>query len=183
MSLTALKAKKPHKWWHESIIDDMLCFPTDTLEERGKRLNYSASYLSIIINTDMFKAAYAKRRQEFKQTMDDALISKATNVAAKGLDIMLEIMETKRTQLPFAALTDTVDKTLTRLGYGVEKREAPVQLNVIGDRTNVAILPTVTAEQLTSARATLRAAEQTRADETPTKLIDVTPSTPEPGES
>jgi hypothetical protein len=161
MSMAELKATKPVKWWHEAIIEDMLAFPTDTLEARGKRLNYSASYLCIIINTDMFKVAYEKRKNEFRSNMDEAVINKATNVAVKGLDLMLEIMDTKRTQIPFGTLTDTVDKTLTRLGYGVEKKAPAVQLNVQG--SNVAILPTVTAEQLTAARSALRAVEQERA--------------------
>ena len=176
MSIAALKQTKPVKWWHEAIIEDMLAFPTDTLEARGKRLNYSASYLCIIINTDMFRAAYEKRKNDFRANLDQAIHEKAGKVAAQGLDLMLEIMQTKRTQIPFTALTDTVDKTLTRLGYGLEKKGPPVQLNVVGNGTQIAVLPTVTAEQLTSAREALRAAEQGRAENTPErKMIDVSP--------
>lgn len=192
MSLAELKATKPHKWWHEAIVDDMLVYPLDTLESRGKRLNYSPAYLSIIINTDMFKAAYERRRNEFKQNMDTALINKTTQVAAKGLDIMLEVLEQKRTQIPFAALSETVDKTLQRLGYGIQPRGPTVQ--VTGNNNTVAVLPTVTAEQLTQAREALRAVEAQTAGESERSekmlpgggqvvdgVLNISP--PEPGES
>jgi hypothetical protein len=165
MNYQALKMTKPHKWWHEAIIDDMLAYPTDTLEQRGKRVGYSASYLSIIINTDMFKAAYARRRTEYSEHLDASLINKATAVAAKGLDLMLETMESKRTQIPFGVLSDSVDKTLTRLGYGVQQKGPAVQVNIPGNNNQVAVLPTVTADQLTSAREALRAVETNRASE------------------
>jgi len=164
MTVAELKATKSHRWWHEAIIDDMLVYPLDTLEARGKRLNYSASYLCILMNTDMFKAAYERRRKDFKETMDTAILNKTTQVAAKGLDIMLEVLEQKRAQIPFAALSETVDKTLQRLGYGVQPRGPTVQVNA-GNGAQIAVLPTVTAEQLTSARAALRAAEGQRAIE------------------
>jgi hypothetical protein len=187
MSLAELKLTKQVKWWHEAIIDDMLLYPLDTLEARGKRLGYTGSYLSILINTDMFKAAYQQRRDDFKQNMDAALTQKATTLAAKGLDIMLEVLETKRTQIPFAMLSDSVDKTLTRLGYGVPTKGPTVQVNVPGSHAQVAVLPTVTAEQLLSAREALRAVENNIAAEPkppPKQLEDgILDLTPEPGES
>lgn len=190
MSMAELKATKPVKWWHEAIIDDMLQFPLDTLEVRGKRLGYSGTYLSIIINTDMFQAAYQTRRNDYRQNMDNALTQKASALAVKGLDIMLETLETKRTQIPFAILSDSVDKTLTRLGYGVPSKGPTVQ--VIGNNAQVAVLPTVTAEQLQSAREALRAVENNLANEQPPKaaaqaltdgILDLSPVTPEPGDS
>jgi hypothetical protein len=191
MSMAELKATKPVKWWHEAIIDDMLLYPLDTLEVRGKRLGYSGNYLSIIINTDMFRAVYEQRRNEFKHNMDNALTQKASSLALKGLDIMLETLETKRTQIPFAVLSDSVDKTLTRLGYGVPTKGPTVQ--VIGNNAQVAVLPTVTAEQLLSAREALRAVENNLAIEPPERakradanrppLDGILDLTPEPGDS
>lgn len=190
----SVAAVLPKKWWHEAIIDDMLVFPLDTLEVRGKRLGYSPSYLSILTNTDMFKAAYERRRSEFRTNMDVALANKTTQVAAKGLDIMLEVLEQKRTQIPFAALSETVDRTLQRLGYGVQQKGPTVQVNA-GAGSQVAVLPTVTAEQLGQARAALRAVETQRSlepveakseqSESSYRLIDgeLTAIPPEPGES
>jgi hypothetical protein len=78
---------------------------------------------------------------------------------------MLETMESKRTQIPFGVLSDSVDKTLTRLGYGVQQKGPAVQVNIPGNNNQVAVLPTVTADQLTSAREALRAVETNRASE------------------
>lgn len=179
-----VKANKPVRWWHDAIIDDMLVFPLDTLATRAQRLNYSVAYLSVIMNTDLFKAAYQQRKQQFSSNMDHALVMKTTQVAAKGLDLLLEAMDTKRAQIPFQALSETVDKTLNRLGYGVKPGGNPVnvQVNTLGNVVGV----TVSAEQLAEARMALRAAEQVNAlsalePSNDSKLLELS-TLPEPGE-
>ncbi len=177
-----LKERKPMRWWHEAIIEDLLLHPLDTMEERAKRLNYSAAYLSIIINTDLFKAAWHQRKLEFRANMDTALHQRTTQVAAKGLDLLLEAMEQKRAQIPFGVLADTVDKTLTRLGYGLKPEGNSVNVNV-GVQAQVASV-TVTSEQLAEARQALRAAEQQNALEPPRSGSEpVLDLLPEPGGS
>jgi hypothetical protein len=178
------KARKPMRWWHDGIIDDLLVHPLDTMDVRAKRLGYSSEYLSIILNTDMFKAAYEKRRVDFNSTMAQAISNKASEVAIKGLDVLLETLETKRGSIPFAVISETVDKTLNRLGYGVKPGGTPiVNVNANGP---VAIGVTVSAEQLAEARQALRAAEQQKALEAPAAPVTISPIldlTPEPGES
>lgn len=158
------KRRKPVRWWHDAIIDDMLCHPLDTVPERAKRLGYTENYMSVILNSDLFKTAYAERRREFNAHMADAIANKAGEVAVKGLDILLEAMEKKRDAIPFAVLSDTVDKTLNRLGYGVKPAGSPV-VNVTANGQQVGVV--VSSEQLAEARQALRAAEQQRALETP----------------
>lgn len=157
--------RRNFKWWHEAIIDDMLAFPLDTLATRGARLNYNPTFLSTLINSDMFKAAYEHRRREYTANLDQSLTQKTAAVAGKALDIMLETLEAKRGAIPFGVLSDTVDKTLSRLGYGVKPQGTTV--NVVGDNAKVAVLPAVNAAQLSEARSALRAAEQLRALEPP----------------
>ena len=84
-----LKARKPMKWWHEAIIDDMLAFPLDTLKQRSARLKYTESYLSIITNSDMFKAFYEERRTMFNAVLDASLQHKAASAANRALDTHL----------------------------------------------------------------------------------------------
>lgn len=175
-----VKANKPVKWWHEAIIDDMLAFPLDTLKDRAARLDYDQAYLCVIINSDMFKAAYAHRRREYAERLDVSLVNKTAQVAGKCLDIMLETLESKRTQIPFAALASTADSTLSRLGYGTKQSGPSVNVNVNGDGAKVAVLPTVSAEQLAEARQALRAAESIRALDPPAEsrsgaLLELTP--------
>lgn len=157
------KKRKPVRWWHDGIIDDMLCHPLSTVPERAKRLGYTENYLSVILNSDLFKTAYAERRREFNAVMADAIANKAGEVAVKGLDLLLETMEKKRDAIPFAVLSETVDKTLNRLGYGVKPAGSPVVSVVANGQVGVV----VSSEQLAEARQALRAAEQQRALETP----------------
>lgn len=160
-----LKRNKPTKWWHEYIVDDMLAFPTSTVKERAKRLDYSETYLSIIINSDMFKALYAERRKAYNERLDGSITQKTALAANKALDIVLETLEKKRDAIPFPALAEFTDRTLSRLGYG--EKQSGTNVNV-----NVGIQPAVTPEQLAEARKSLRAVEASR-------MIDVTPEVPQ----
>lgn len=165
-----LKRRKPTRWWHEHIIDDMLAFPTSTVKERAKRLDYSEDYLSIIINSDMFKAMYAERRKAYSERLDGSIAQKTAQAADRALDIVLEQLESKRGAIPFPALAEFTDRTLERLGYGV-KQSGGANASV-----NVQIVqPSVTPEQLADARKALRAVEATRVIEsTPTPQIEHT---------
>lgn len=156
MTQPALNTHRPVKWWHEAIVDDMLAFPTDTLKQRSARLNYTVSWLSIVINSDAFKAMYEQRRANFKERLDSSIAHKTAEVANRALDALLETMEKKRDKLPFEALTDLTDRTLERLGYGVKPKTSAPQVNVsIG-------LPPVSREQLEAARSALRSSEAAR---------------------
>src|SRR5262245_2048023 len=125
-----VKARKPTKWWHDFIIDDMIANPDDTLAMRAKRLNYSPAYLSVITNSDLFKALYAKRRVEYKERLDEKIAHKTSLVADKTLDVVLETLEKKRNSIPFPALADFADRTLQRLGYGSKPGNAVNVTNV-----------------------------------------------------
>ena len=176
-----LKRRKPHRWWHTAIIDDMLAFPLDDLKVRATRLGYDHAYLCVIINSDMFRAAYQVRRSSLSDQLDASIAHKTAKVADKALDILLESLEKKRTTIPFAALADATlgqNGVLARLGYGV-KTGPGVQVNV--DARSATIAPPVSAEQLADARKALRANEEVRLlNGTATKLEELTnePRTP-----
>jgi hypothetical protein len=157
-----VKRRKPVRWWHEAIIDDMLAFPLSTLAERAGRLGYDKAYLSVIINSDMFRAVYEERRAAYRENLDATLIHKTAQVANSALDLMLEQLETKRGAIPFQALADTADKTLSRLGYGVKPQAGGLSVSVTANGGNVAVVPSVTAEQLAEARLALQRSEQLR---------------------
>lgn|SRR5262245_14882285 len=144
--------RKPTRWWHETIVDDMLAYPKCTMPERAKRLGYSESYLSLIMNSDMFKALFLKRRSEYNAAFDAGIQQKMRMAADKALDVVIETIETKRNSIPFPALADFANQTLQNLGYGV--KSGGVNVNI----TNSPITP----EQLAEARATLRAVEGKR---------------------
>jgi hypothetical protein len=161
------------KWWHEAIIDDMLAFPLDTLKQRAGRLKYTESYLSIITNSDMFKAFYEERRLMFNAQLDASLQHKAASAANRALDIVLETLEKKRDRIPFRELAEFTDKTLERLGYGV-KPGAHVNVQV-----NNSPSLQITKEQLAEARRDLRTVEDQRERVLEQRPLSAAPSIPE----
>ena len=158
--------RKPTRWWHEALVDDMLMYPKCLMADRAKRLKYSESYLSLIMNSDMFKALYTRRRAEYSAALDAGIQHKLGMAANKALDIMMETLDTKRNSIPFPALADFADTTLERLGYGT--KSAAVQVNINTP-------PLITQEQLAEARATLRAVETQRTIEHKPNELPPTP--------
>ena len=167
-----VRQTKPFRWWHEAIIDDMLANPFDSAKERGARLGYSPEYIRTIMSSDMFKAAYRARRDEFNERMDTSLTRKLHAVTSLSLDVMKESLEKKRTAIPFADIAKANDSLLARLGYGGDT-SGGVNVNV-----GIAHAPSVSPEQLQEARNKLRANEQIRDFESPRSapMIDVSPT-------
>jgi hypothetical protein len=101
---------------------------------------------------------------------------KTAQVANSALDMMLEQLETKRGAIPFGALSETVDKTLSRLGYGVKPTAGSLSVNVSAPGGNVAVVPAVTAEQLAEARLALQRSEQLRVIDARPALAAIEPA-------
>lgn len=157
--------QKPLRWWHEAIIDDMLQHPLDTLQERGARLGYSAQGLKMIINSDLFQAAYKARRERYSQIIEFSLAERMGRVAEKGLEILTEQLEKKRDSLPFGAVAETTLSIVEKLGFGAKPAPSSVvQINAGGGQ-GVVVATTATAEQLDAARSRLREIEAARLSE------------------
>lgn len=159
------------RYWHEAIIDDMLINPFSTIKERAARLGYTEGWLSLVTNSDMFKAAFAARRQQFNEQIAQSASQKLARVADAGLDAMLSILEKKRDSLPFDKVAEATTSVLDRLGFSPPAKgggAAPtVQVNVgAGAGAQVQVSP----EQLAEARARLRQVETHTAEATPPAL-------------
>ena len=136
--------------WYDSIIDDILSNPGTTLKATAKRLGRADTTICSVVSSDLFKARWAQRREQFSQALDERLTRKLAAVAEKGLDATIEILEKKRDSIPLPVLNETVKNSLDRLGYGPS---APASPPVIVNN-NV-----VSAEALAAARENLRAIE------------------------
>jgi hypothetical protein len=170
MSTQDAKTRKPVRWWHEAIVDDMLQYPKSLLRERAARLKYSADYLSLVMNTDMFKALYEERRAAFNARLDASIQQKAGQAANLALDLVIDSLEKRRDKIPFAELSEFTDRTLERLGYGVKP----------GTNVNVGVqlvAPPITREELAKARGDLRAVEESRE-----RVIEAIPLPAKPSE-
>lgn len=127
---------------HDQIILWLLSYPDRTLGDCAAWFGYTQPWLSRIIHTDMFQAAYRRKAEELGQAVVHDVKSKLTNLAAVSLDKATERIEAGIASERF--LGDTMKNALTALGYG-----APVVQN---DNRSQQVHLHVNAEQLMEAR-------------------------------
>jgi hypothetical protein len=157
-----LKANKPLRWWHESVMDYMLTHPGAPLKEIAAHFKRSVTHMSIIMNTDMFKAGFAERRKHFNEELGHSVQRKMLSALDLALDVVTEQLDKKRAQIPFKDTSAFVNTTLERLGYGTKQHG--VTVNVAPATSHV----TITSQDLADARALLRRSEAA-------KLIEASP--------
>lgn len=149
-----VKARKPMRLWHDQLIDYVMAHPTASLKEisvafGGKNI----AYLSVVMNTDMFKQRLEQRRAAFTRGLDASIQHKLLTTLDLTLDVVREQIEQKRTQIPFKDTTAFVNSTLERLGYGTKSAGVQVTVNA---------QPQITASDLDEARQLLRRSEAAR---------------------
>lgn len=149
--------------WYDSIIDDLIANPGTTLKAAASRLGRSPVTIGYIVNSDLFKARYSQRRDQFNEELDTRLIGKLAKVAELSLDLTLESLEKKRTAVPLPLLHEVSDKALARLGYGPKQgTAAQIAVNVNQNNATAQVATPVSAEALAAARHTLKTVEQSR---------------------
>lgn len=111
---------------HEAIIDFLLGNPdVKDLNVLCQMLNVSRSWLSIVMNSDAFRAEYTRRRDEYNQDLAKKVQRKLYDTSIKALDKVNETLENEPDLDPRFIL-DVVDKTTSKLGFGASKGAAPV---------------------------------------------------------
>jgi hypothetical protein len=117
---------------HDAILDWLLMNPTATLTQMGEALGYSPPWLSLVINSDLFQAKYAERRQTIEASIASDIPAKMRVIAQLGLEKLAD--KIARTQ-DAEFLLETTDKMLHRLGYAPSKGPTTVQQTNV--QTNV----------------------------------------------
>lgn len=148
------------RWWYAAISDLMIARPDWSLQQIAVHLNKHPNTVSMIVNTDMFKEYFQQRREAYRVDHDHALRARMTEVATEGLDIVLEQLRTKRSQVPLQAALKVVESSLDRLGYAPTSGPQVVVNNAPDNRqqTIVAVTPT----DLEAARSAMRLAERSK---------------------
>ena len=160
-STQALRGRKM-RWWYEALADYMIAHPTARQNDIAAYFKRAPSTISIIINSDAFKAYLRQRRGEYASNLDAAVQEKMLNVADKSFDMILERFEKKRDSIPLGDLFKAVELTQK----AAEKAPAVVVNN---HAPSVAVPVAVSLEDLENARMALRASQTPR-------MIDVTPT-------
>jgi hypothetical protein len=133
--------------FHKQLALYMIAHPGKTNAEIGKRFGYNATYISIVKNSDAFKAFYAGLYdKQFNQLQP---IVDATNAMTDmALEHLNHKLETIGAELSVNELKEIADMGLKRLGFGALKTtQAPT--------VNVGVSVVVDRGDLESARRTM----------------------------
>lgn len=149
----AMKASRPMRWWYESLADYMISNPSATQAEIAAHLGRAESTISLVINTDSFKAYFRQRRNVHAEQLDATVRQKLFKVADSSLDHLLTVLDKKRDNIPIEMLQRTADSALKNLGYGVA---APATTNVNVNTNPQTVNVAVSLEDLEAAREALR---------------------------
>lgn len=99
---------------HEALADYMLVNPGATYREMGAHFGYQISWLCTVVNSDMFQAYFAKRRQEVGVFIAASLPKKLEAAAHLAVEKVIGVLErTEDAEL----ILDSFDKVLHRYGY------------------------------------------------------------------
>lgn len=114
---------------HLALMDFMLQRPEASLREMADYFGYSVSWLSIVTNSDVFRAAFAERRVDIESRIAADIPTKLRGIAAQTLDKLAAKVE--EIEDP-AFIKETADMVLHRLGYAPSRSAAPApaQVNV-----------------------------------------------------
>jgi hypothetical protein len=140
--------------WYDGIIDDILANPGTTIKDTAARLGRHPGTISAICNSDLFKARWEQRRQQFSMALDLHLSEKLAKVAEKALDHTITALDKKQDTIPLPILKDLALGTLDRLGYGPSSRSESPSVNV-----NISNSLAASPEALARARAKMRELE------------------------
>lgn len=112
---------------HEAMIDVIIAEPTITQRDLAKRFGRSESWTSIIMGSDSFQAALAKRRDDLTDPFLIATIEERFHgLAQQSLQVIAENLEkTRNADLALKAL----DISAKALGFGAKNSQGGVVNN------------------------------------------------------
>ncbi len=112
---------KKFRFWYDDIIDWMLGNPGGTQKDCAEALGRSAQSISMIVNSDMFKARWAERRGELNTMYAEAIAIKTARVGTLALDVLEDKLTNQPKTIPAGTVADIAKQSLEALGFGAPK--------------------------------------------------------------
>ena len=162
---------KKLSWWHEAIIDWMLLHPEGRLGDCAREFRCTQSWLSIIVNSDVFQMRLAARRAELASEVGATVRDRLGGIAGQSLEAIAERLETEKAKIPIGELRETADMALSALGYG-SKRGAG---GGTGDTYNFLNVNHVSRDVLANAREKMQHAQLQLVRSSPAPRVEVLP--------
>jgi len=154
MSATQLKKVS---WWHQSIVDWELANPDKTMNECAAYFKVTASYLSIVRNSDAFMSYAAMRRADHNDTVSKSIVERTEELAGTALDVLNERIEAERENIGLNTVVSAADLALKSLGFGAR---GGVPAAASTERGDVNVFVNATKEELGRARELMNSVPQ-----------------------
>ncbi len=136
---------------HREIADFLLTNPqVKNLQVLCNKMNISRSWLSIVMQSDVFKEYWHKRRAEYEKDMHQRLLLRQLDVTLKALDKLDDIIASD--EVDDRLVFDIANKTAQNLGFAPSRGP---RVSVTEERTQE-LTRTVDAGTLAQARETIR---------------------------
>ena len=104
--------------WHEAIVDFMLQNPHLNQGDCARHLNKTESWLSTLINTDLFREYKARRFGDHHDRVSHSVIERVSGLAGLSLEVLHERITAEREKIPLGIVKDSAELMLKSLGYG-----------------------------------------------------------------
>lgn len=158
------KAYGPDKlnWWYEDLISWMLINPGCRLQDAARHFGKTQAWISVIINSGVFKARLEERRKELNIEMDELLIYKMRRVAHESFDALLERVSAEKDTMKVNTLLEVATKVTDSLGGGRGRGRPSSSNEIPPQQVNVQVVVPVSAHALEEARTKIRLIEGQR---------------------
>lgn len=131
---------------HDAILDFILANPCAGLRELAAETGYTISWLSQVINSDIFQAEYARRRDGLECSIMQPIATRLNAVAQLAIDRIEDLLQT--TEDP-DTIIDSFDKVMHRTGYAPNSSKSPIAI-----QNNVTFL--INKDDLAQGRAVMQ---------------------------
>ncbi len=119
------------RYSHDAMIDLIISNPWMHQNELAAYFGYSASWISVVMNTDMFKARLAERRDEvIDPTVKATLEERFKSVIARSLQVLQEKLSKDASAVPDNLALRAAELGAKALGMGGNAPPAPPALPV-----------------------------------------------------
>jgi len=136
---------------HEAIMAYMIAFPHHGLREIGSYFGYSQTWLSQLINSDLFRAKLKERQDEHFSKLSATIVEKIEAAAHVGIEKLGNMLE-KSEDPKF--VKDATSDLLAKMGFGAPRSSAGVSINAPGAQM------VISTTDLAEARALMQAKGQ-----------------------
>lgn len=150
---------KKLNWWYEDVINWMLNHPGSRLGEMAEYFGKTQAWMSVVINSDIFKARLEERRKELNIELDELLIYKMKKVAHSSFDALMEQIAAGGQDMKPALLLEVGTRVAEFLEPGEKKKAGRPKNDVSPQQVNVQVVVPVSSNALEEARSKIRQIE------------------------